>query len=86
MIGQVWSCGLLWWLDVRTLHRWQGLKAGKRWLPGGMARATTKKGRVSAKEANLTGYREVKVISTVLCLSASLLPVVLTHLPGSSRT
>ena len=50
------------------------------------ADSAAQKGRVSAKEANLTGYREVKVISTVLCLSASLLPVVLTHLPGSSRT
>lgn len=51
-----------------------------------MARAITKKGRMSAKEANVTGYVEVKVISTVLCLSASFLPVVLTHLPDSSRT
>lgn len=60
MIGQVWSHGLLWRLEVGTLCGARWVRVGIKWLPKGISKAITNNEEMSARKANHPGYQEVK--------------------------
>lgn len=58
--GWRWSHGLLWRLEVGTLHRAWWLRIGTKWLPKGISRGITKNEEMGDRKANHPGYQEVK--------------------------